>query len=149
MLRVYPKQFLGRGAFARVYALNKKQVIKIFWPLHNRTDTTLLLQDEIKGSKRLKSCLPVIRIAAVEVFSLGKWCKTRGLVKKKLTPLTSFDLDEVDRLIGLQPKRRWQGIQHFEDHKLENVGVDENDVLWIMDTQRLSGGAGGFAEPYT
>ena len=123
-IRVTRQQIIGDGAFATVYRISPRRVVKVF---ESRIKLGMkLAKDEIQGSKKYKYGLPVLRMVKVIRSYRGKESEFIGVIKKYIPYRVTNT--EINKLY----KNRVQNLP-WDAHSL-NFGKDYNGKIYMIDT---------------
>lgn len=118
-IRVKKSEFLDAGAFADVYKISPRRVVKVFNPYDfSEEEIDWLVEDEIKGSKA-DGHVPVLR--KVNVYLPGKRKPTPGLIKRFIP----YEIDNHDIPYELD---------YWDNHKY-NFRQDSKGNVFIIDSQ--------------
>jgi hypothetical protein len=118
-------QYLGEGAFAKVYRVSPRRVVKVYDHRFTKKEIKDLMEDEIKGSKSVRNALPVLRV--VDVIPPGCTKRVQKGLLKRYIPL------EVSHKEFREYVKSWKELD-WDAHD-SNYRKDTRGNYWQVDTQ--------------
>lgn len=129
LVKVCRNQYLSSGCYGDVYRISQRRIVKIY-TTRDKYEAHLIREDEIRGSRISKYCLPILEKVRVRVGKKRE--EYLGVIKKYLPnpyiPDKTFDL-----------------ISHFERFKktqiladdchVDNILCDGRGRPYLIDTQ--------------
>mgnify|MGYP003825321975 CR=1 FL=1 len=123
-IKLTKKQFIDEGAFAKVYRISPRRIVKVFKDQDNE-EYGRNLQDEIAGSKMHEACLPILKV--VEVI-LPNSRRSRKALLKRYIP---YEVSEGEFYKKYNP----HNYSIFWDIKRRNIRKDSKGRIYLIDTQ--------------
>jgi len=114
------KQTIGNGAYAKVYKISPRRVVKVYYDEDDKI-INKLINDEIKGSKRLFN-LPVLKVVKVKIGNKIK----QGLVKRFIPNTITFE--ELCSFAKKNNLKYWDMTTH-------NFRKDSKGNIYMIDSQ--------------
>ncbi len=122
-VQLFWNQLINHGCWANIYLLSPQRIVKVFRKAYQK-DEDKLIRDEVRGSKKYKYALPILRIITV-ITPQGN--KAKGMVKKYLPYKVSRE--EMFALYGNKPQCMPGDAWKF------NYRKDYDGTIYYVDTQ--------------
>lgn len=133
IVRVSEKDRIGRGAFARIYRISPRRIVKVFydtsaWYNNDHKYHDHLIRREYRGAKKYKkiNALPCLGIITVYETISGVTTKKKGIVKEYIPlPVTTREMCKLYKA---------EEHDYFWDLHRSNVRKKPNGTIYIIDT---------------